>query len=103
MLSGLWEKEFGPIEAARLLPDGGVIPNPVLGADKVAFDKAIQESGASKKAQAEAQKLWPGVSAPVWRGRQPMRCVVLRHAGQFSDYRAEMIQRDQDFGGKTGF
>jgi hypothetical protein len=47
------------LEPVRRLPNGAIIPNPVLGGDEEAFKKTIEAADGTPEQKAEAMKLWP--------------------------------------------
>lgn len=48
----------GLAEPTRTLPDGTLMPNPQLGADRAKFDAAIDAAQATPEAKAKAKELW---------------------------------------------
>jgi len=47
------------LEPVRRLPDGGILPNPVLGGDEEAFKASIEATDGTKEQKDAAMKLWP--------------------------------------------
>ena len=48
----------GAAEFSRTLPDGSIMPNPTLGADRAKFDEAIASANGTPEAKAKARELW---------------------------------------------
>ncbi len=91
------------LEPVRRLPNGAIIPNPVLGGDEEAFKKVIEAADGTPEQKAEAMKLWPSYRRQYGEGLLTAFAKQSAFGTDFNEWRDHLIEEDQKVGGKNGF
>ena len=93
----------GAAESTRTLPDGSIMPNPTLGADRAKFDEAIASANGTPEAKAKARELWDQYHDNYLTNLRPALETMEPLPGieNYSAWRDRMHQEDRRFGDLT--